>query len=420
MTNEEFERKMEPIIGQELVIDQASPGWSLLSQSGVWVDCQVGQSLDSLLRQDFALKPLELERIETLILDGSAVDNPSQVVVKDGSRLALAAGVPGVVGLAMKKNSALRALRSSITRRPQELPKATQPGRVQLALYGLALDALGAHFLAKGFWVTFKQLARYVKFGSLDLVRSQGQELLAKELLPELLKDPQKLVYFKAFLKGSIQEDSDLVVSRPIKAKSQDEPDEGCQNCPVACSRPQKSGWRRHQEELALLWGLDPHEEGIPELAGDFRRLANDLGLEAFELSGSVALVLKAQNFPPTQGSIRQLFQQLREETALGQLLGQGRAMVANYHGLDLQITPHLGEGLQKQSPHDAPTTALLDSLGVCERAAGALSGSDQALGALGEVLTAKYGRVFVMTELAALGQRIVSLESEYNQNETV
>jgi aldehyde:ferredoxin oxidoreductase len=249
---------------------------------------------------------------------------------------------------------------------------------------------------------------------------------MAQDLVPELLKEPQKLVYFKAFLSGSLQVESNQANHGP--KKTQDEPNDGCHTCPVACARPQKNGWRRHQEELALLWGLDPQEEGLPELAGDFRRLANDLGLEAFELSGSVALLLKTPSFPPNQGSIRQIFQELRQETSLGQLLGQGRAMVAKSQGLDLQIdlqidrqnASHLGQALQKQSPHDAPTTALLDSLGICERAAGSLSGSPKALGALGEVLTAKYGRVFAPTELAALGHRIVSLETDYNQKAAV
>jgi hypothetical protein len=388
----------------ELCINPAGSGWALLMQSGVLVDCRVNQSLDNLLRDDFNLSDSDIAGLEALILDGSSVDDTKIALVRPHSRLALAAGLPGVAGMALKKNSALQGLRNSITYKAEEMPAESQPGQICLALYSLVLARLGHRFLARGIWITAKQLLRYAAFNQKDLVQRGAETITIDKLIEEVSSDPMDLYFLKAQINPSDNQDK-------LSDKKSPKTDPSCRNCPIGCQKPQKTGWSRHEEELAQLWGLDPQTPGIKDLAGDFKRLSNDLGLEAFELSGSLALVLSGTQAPRTLESVRHLFQELYNDTALGHLMGMGRSATALAFGLD----PSTLTGPQKKSPHSPAITAFLDSLGICEQAAGPLM-NQEALSALGEILSARYGRLFVWKELQDMGQKVLSGEEEFGR----
>jgi aldehyde:ferredoxin oxidoreductase len=157
---------------------------------------------------------------------------------------------------------------------------------------------------------------------------------------------------------------------------------------------------------------LEPEAPGLRELAGDFKRLANDLGLEAFELAGAVTLALIGSQAPRTIESVRNLFRELYEATDLGRLLGMGRAAVAQAYGLSLESGP----GLTKQSPQPEEVTAFLDTLGICQQAASPLLSQSEALTALSQLLTARYGRGFTFEELRRLGSEILQREIDFAQ----
>ena len=166
-------------------IPNASESWKLLMQSGVGLPVTVGLPLAAFLSSELGLADQDQNLIEALVLDGMPVDDPSTAVIEDGSRLALAAGLPGIAGLAMKKNSAVRGLRGTITHRSLEEanPRA---GRVTLALYSLVLPALGGHFLKKGFFISPAQFQRYARFAPDDICRFGDREVSASDLAQEL------------------------------------------------------------------------------------------------------------------------------------------------------------------------------------------------------------------------------------------
>ena len=147
-----------------LHLPEAAPSWGLILQSGVRVPCTVGIPLSLLLRRELQLSEELLWPVETLLLDGSPVDEPDTAIVPDGARLALAAGLPGIAGLAMKSGSAVRALRGSITRKNQDAPVGPTPGSIILSLYSLVLPILAPHFLKRGVIVSVEQLRRYSRF----------------------------------------------------------------------------------------------------------------------------------------------------------------------------------------------------------------------------------------------------------------
>ena len=132
-------------------------------QSGVGIRATVGLPLADFLTEELQLSEDDQSFIDALVLDGMPVDDPSVAIVPDGARLALAAGLPGIAGLAMKKNSAVKALRNTITHAGSTVA-APAPGRITLALYSLVLPRLAAHFLRRGVVINPAQFTRYARF----------------------------------------------------------------------------------------------------------------------------------------------------------------------------------------------------------------------------------------------------------------
>ncbi len=148
-----------------LHIPDAGSGWELIMQSGVAVACMVGVSLKRLLEEEFALPADLLARIDVLLLDGKPVDTPAETIVRNGVRLAMAAGLPGIAGLAMRSGSAVRGLRPGITHAQADDDPApvSGPGCIELALFSLALPFLAPHFLARGVIVSAVKLPPYLR-----------------------------------------------------------------------------------------------------------------------------------------------------------------------------------------------------------------------------------------------------------------
>lgn len=143
-----------------LYMPGAGSSWKLIMQSGVGIACLTGITLSRFLKDELGLNEKQLSLIDSTLLDGMPVDNPAQTYVPDLSRLALAAGLPGIAGLAMKMDSQVKGLRSSITHHA-EVVMTPRPGHVFLSLYSLVLPKLAEHFLKRGVLVNRDQLLRY-------------------------------------------------------------------------------------------------------------------------------------------------------------------------------------------------------------------------------------------------------------------
>ena len=168
-----------------LLIPSADPAWKLLMQSGAIIHCTVGISMDRLLREEFGLSDEQLAPVDALLLDGMPVDEPESTVVPNQARLALASGLPGIAGLAMRKGSPVRGLRSGITHTGREAA-CPRPGQVSPSLYSLTLPQLAGHFLARGVIVDSAQLLRYARFAPTDECLLNGRPIRADELAKRL------------------------------------------------------------------------------------------------------------------------------------------------------------------------------------------------------------------------------------------
>ncbi len=170
-----------------LHIPDAGSGWSLIMQSGAILPCMTGIPLERLLLKEFALPVAKLAKIDVLLLDGKPVDAPKTTLVPAHSRLALAAGLPGIAGLAMKSGSAVRGLRPGITHRQAE-DAAPEPrrARIELALFSLALPLLAGHFLRRGVLVAAGRVLPYLRPAITQRCILDGRPVSREEAVAQL------------------------------------------------------------------------------------------------------------------------------------------------------------------------------------------------------------------------------------------
>lgn len=138
------------------------PVFGALLYQGFTVAVQTGVSLRAVLCEQLGIEADYLEnRIQTVFLNGQAVDDVNQAVVKNGAVVALSAAMPGLVGAVMRRDGFYAGLRSSISYRAEDITVAASPGTIQLKLFNLVAKELGTHFLKQGIeidshaWQTF-------------------------------------------------------------------------------------------------------------------------------------------------------------------------------------------------------------------------------------------------------------------------
>ncbi len=143
-------------------VTSPAPALNLILQSGVLLPCRTGISLHTLFAHDLAVPAHVLERITVFFLEGKPVDNLETAFAHEGCRIALAAGLPGAAGLAMRLGSPLAGLRPGITHLDKTHVAVKEHSYITLALFSLSMPMLAPHFLAQGVYVTPAQLEQYI------------------------------------------------------------------------------------------------------------------------------------------------------------------------------------------------------------------------------------------------------------------
>jgi len=117
-------------------------------QQGVYLKTLAGLPLARVLEEaGFSRKYLE-EKVQTVFLDGSAVDDLDRAIVKDGCVIALSAAMPGLAGAILRKGSPISALRS---RTSAEMgPHCTEEAILKLKLFNTIAKEMGPELLNSG------------------------------------------------------------------------------------------------------------------------------------------------------------------------------------------------------------------------------------------------------------------------------
>jgi hypothetical protein len=140
------------------------PKFFVLLSQGFTVKVRVGCTMRELLHRQLGLSADYIEqRVQTIFLDGKAVDNIDTAVVRHGSTLALSAAMPGLAGATLRRGGAYASMRSQISHGKSPLPDHIKEGELVLKLFNLVARELGPMFLEKGVWINSKNLQGFLQ-----------------------------------------------------------------------------------------------------------------------------------------------------------------------------------------------------------------------------------------------------------------
>ena len=155
------------------------PKYFRIIQSGFSVKAVTGVTIKTFLCGQLGLSEDYFEeRIQTLFLDSKPVDDVETACIKDGSRLALSAAMPGVAGALFRKGGRYSTMRKGISYNSQDVISDEKSGWVTIKLFNLVLKELGPFFLSKGVWLAGKAVK--------DFFNQPPQSLLGNILKVEL------------------------------------------------------------------------------------------------------------------------------------------------------------------------------------------------------------------------------------------
>jgi hypothetical protein len=139
-------------------------------QKGVIIKTQAGESIRDLLFNSLEISDEYMEkRIQTVFLNGKAVDNLAATALSDGSTLALSAAMPGLAGATLRRGGTFASLRQAITLKTGNEPVLKKEGFVILKLFNLLVSELGPSLLARGVWLKGEELKPLLEILKNDL-----------------------------------------------------------------------------------------------------------------------------------------------------------------------------------------------------------------------------------------------------------
>jgi hypothetical protein len=110
-----------------------------------------GSSVEAFLRRELGISADYLkERVQTVFLNGRALDDFSAAVVTDGSVLALSAAMPGLAGAVLRRAGFYAAMRRSITHETRPAAAGDRAVRVTVKLFNLVAREIGPRLLRQG------------------------------------------------------------------------------------------------------------------------------------------------------------------------------------------------------------------------------------------------------------------------------
>lgn len=134
-----------------------------LLERGFAVNIEASLSIRELLCRQLGISEEYVDnRIQTIFLDGRPVDNIDTAWVEDGSRLALSAAMPGLVGATFRKGGFYASLRDTISYTKTENSILKGAGEIMLKLFNMVAKELGPDFLAKGIRIEGSALQNFV------------------------------------------------------------------------------------------------------------------------------------------------------------------------------------------------------------------------------------------------------------------
>ncbi|MDJ0621488.1 MAG: hypothetical protein QNJ17_00910 [Desulfocapsaceae bacterium] len=132
------------------VLPEKIEGFTSLLQAGITLTCRAGTSVGAFLHDlpGFDLEYIT-ERIQTIFLDGSAIDDLEQQLIEKEHVMALSAAMPGLAGAIFRKNSICAALRAQKKETGRDLQHHEEIS-VHLKLFNMIAREKGEGILGHG------------------------------------------------------------------------------------------------------------------------------------------------------------------------------------------------------------------------------------------------------------------------------
>ena len=128
--------------------------FSPLLQRGVFCPLAARCSVQDFLTGQLGIDPAYLrDRIATVFVDGSVVDDLETATLRPGSTLTLSAAMPGLVGATLRKGGFYSAMRSEISWKADDDARPrldSPPDTIRLKLFNTVLREIGPALLRRG------------------------------------------------------------------------------------------------------------------------------------------------------------------------------------------------------------------------------------------------------------------------------
>lgn len=144
------------------VLPEKIEGFTSILQAGITISCRAGTSVGTFLHDlpGFDLKYIT-ERIQTIFLDGSAIDDLDKQLQEKEHVLALSAAMPGLAGAIFRKNSICAALRAQKADSDDIKHQRHEQIRVHLKLFNMIAREKGEEILGYGYVFKGKYLLEF-------------------------------------------------------------------------------------------------------------------------------------------------------------------------------------------------------------------------------------------------------------------
>ena len=109
------------------------------------------------------------ERIQTLFLNGSVVDDLNSCNIIEGSTLALSGAMPGLAGAVLRRGGFYASFRRTISLDDSQSRIDKDNHWIILKLFNMIVKELGPGFLEKGIWVEGENLQKFLMRHSEEL-----------------------------------------------------------------------------------------------------------------------------------------------------------------------------------------------------------------------------------------------------------
>jgi hypothetical protein len=163
--------------------------YSLMGQ-GISVETSLGVSIQQLLEEHLHFGGDYIrDRIQTIFINGQAVDCEGEIMVHEGDVIALSAAMPGLVGATLRKGGHLSAMRSNISRASSHETAKSKRGRVNIKLFNLIAREMGPKMLSQGVWISGAQLAE-----TIQILATFGMDTKGAFRWNGALLDPDQLI----------------------------------------------------------------------------------------------------------------------------------------------------------------------------------------------------------------------------------